>query len=95
MAMDLYTYLMIIKDNLSVEKTDLRGFQVRHKLACTVTELEKMARGLKFRIYEEEELYYPCSQNKGTDQLCSYCEADLCLCFPIGKKSSFLMTRLP
>ena len=28
-------------------------------------------------IYEEEELYYPCSENKGADQLCSYCEADL------------------
>ena len=24
-----------------------------------------MARGLKFRILEEEELYYPCSENKG------------------------------
>ena len=28
-----------------------------------------------------EELYYPCSKNKGTDQLRSYCEADLRLCF--------------
>ena len=32
-----------------------------------------------------EELYYPCSENNGADQLCSYCTADLCLCFRIGK----------
>ena len=42
---------------------------------------QNKARSLKFRIYEEEELYYPCSENKGADQLRSYCEADLCLCF--------------
>ena len=29
---------------------------------------------------EEEGLYYPCSENKGADQLRSYCEADLYLC---------------
>ena len=28
-----------------------------------------------------EGLYYPCSENKGADQLRSYCEADLRLCF--------------
>ena len=28
---------------------------------------------------------YPCSENKGADQLRSYCEADLRLCFRIGK----------
>ena len=32
------------------------------------------------RILEEEELYYPCSINKITDQLRNYCEADLRLC---------------
>ena len=26
-------------------------------------------------------MYYPCGENKGADQLSSYCEADLCLCF--------------
>ena len=41
---------------------------------------QKMARGLKFRIYEEEGLYYPCSGNKG---------ADLRLCFRICKKPVF------
>ena len=40
------------------------------------------------------ELCYSSNENKGADQLCSYCEADLRLCFRIGKKSSFLMTRL-
>ena len=34
-------------------------------------------------------MYYPSSENKGTDQLCSYCEADLCLCFRIGKNPVF------
>ena len=32
-------------------------------------QLQKMARGLKFRISEVEELYIPCSENKGADQL--------------------------
>ena len=32
----------------------------------------KMARGLKFCVYEEEGLYYLCSENKGTDQLHSH-----------------------
>ena len=30
---------------------------------------QKMARGLKFRISEEEGFYYQCSENKGADQL--------------------------
>ena len=53
---------------------------------------QKMVRGCKFCIKKVEELYYSCSENKGADQLgsyCevadqlrSYCEADLRLCFP-------------
>ena len=42
---------------------------------------QKMARGLKFWIGKVEELYYPCSENKGADQLRGYREADLRLCF--------------
>ena len=42
---------------------------------------QKRARSLKFRIKVEEELYYPSSENKGTDQLRGYREADLRLCF--------------
>ena len=44
---------------------------------------QKMARGWKFCILKVEELYYPCSENKGTDQVYSYCTADLRLCFCI------------
>ena len=46
---------------------------------------QKSARILKFRIQVEEELYYPSSENKGADQLRSYCEADLRLCFRLGR----------
>ena len=38
-------------------------------------------------------MYYPCSENKGADQLCGYHEADLRLCFGICKKQFFFMTR--
>ena len=34
-------------------------------------------------------LYYPCSENKGADQLRGYREDDLCLCFRICKKPVF------
>ena len=37
-------------------------------------------------------LYYPCSENKGTDQLCNYCTADLRLCFRICKLLAFSRT---
>ena len=50
---------------------------------------QKMTGGLKFRILEVEGLYYPCSENKGGDQLRGNREADLRLCFRICKKSSF------
>ena len=42
---------------------------------------QKQARSLKFWIEVEEELYYPSRENTGADQLRSYCEADLRLCF--------------
>ena len=51
--------------------------------------LQKMARGLKFRIKKVEGLYYLCSENKGADQLRGYREADLRLCFRICKKPVF------
>ena len=50
---------------------------------------QKMAGGLKFRIYIEEGLYNLCSENKGADQLHGYREADLHLCFRIWKKLVF------
>ena len=50
---------------------------------------QKMARGMKFRTLVVEGLYYPCSKNKGADQLCGYHEADLHLCFRIWQKPVF------
>ena len=32
-------------------------------------QLQKIARGLKLQILKEEGFYYPCSENKGADQL--------------------------
>ena len=52
-------------------------------------QVQKMARGLKFRIKKVEGLYYPCSENKGADQLRGYRGADLRLCFRICKKPVF------
>ena len=60
------------------EKTCLRGF--RHKPGCISAEV---ASRLKLWSYEVEGLYYLCSENKGADQLRSYCAADLRLCFRI------------
>ena len=34
---------------------------------------QKIARCGKFWIYEEDDLYYPFSENKGADQLRGYC----------------------
>ena len=50
---------------------------------------QKRAKSLKFQIYVEEELFYPSSENKGADQLRGYREADLRLCFLIGKNPVF------
>ena len=62
--------------------------QVQHKPSFTITEY--MARDLKFRIKEEEVLYYQGSENKGADKLRgNYCAADLHLCFRIYKKQVF------
>ena len=50
---------------------------------------QKVTNVLKFRIEEVDGLYYPCSENKGADQLCGYHIADLRLCFRICKKPVF------
>ena len=64
------------------EKTGPRGFPTRSDTNRAV-QPQKMAGGLKFWMYEVEGLYYPCSENKGADQLRGYREADLRLCFCI------------
>ena len=38
----------------------------------------------------DEGLHDPCSKNKGADQLCSYCTADLRLCFCLCMMLVFL-----
>ena len=61
------------------------SYQVRHKPGCTAT---KNGLGLEIRNWEEEQLYYLCSENKSVDQLRGY---DLRLCYRICKKE---VTRL-
>ena len=55
---------------------------------------QKIARSLKFLMKEEEGLHYPHSKTKGADQLCSYHEARLRLCFSHMQFVGFLMQRL-
>ena len=58
----------------------------------------KMVTGLKFQIYVEEGLYYPCSESKGADQLRGYREADLRLLFSpkhfVGFPKQWLISTL-
>ena len=54
---------------------------------------QNMARSLKFCILKVDRLYYPCSENKGADQLLGNREADLRLCFRICKKPVFSQRR--
>ena len=59
-------------------------FGTRFNTNRSVQSLEKVAT-LKFWVEIEEELYNLGSENKGDDQLHSYCEADLRLCSRQGK----------
>ena len=52
-------------------------------------QLQKMARGLKFRISVVEGLNCLCGDNKDSDQLRGNCQADLRLCFRICKMFVF------
>ena len=54
------------------------------KLSPTQTELYKHRSRLEILQIGRGELYYPSSENKGADQLHSYCKADLRLCFRLG-----------
>ena len=64
------------------------GFPTRSD-ANRAVQSQKMARGLKFRIQKVEGWFYPCSENKGADQLRGDREADLHLCFRIYKNPVF------
>ena len=74
--------------NGTVVRKPVSGFPTRSHTNRAV-QPQKMARGLKFRIYEVEGLFYPCSENKGADQLRGYRAADLRLCFSICLKPVF------
>ena len=50
---------------------------------------QKKVKILKFWLEVKEELYYPSSENKGADQLCRYCTADLRFCFRRGENPVF------
>ena len=67
------------------EKTGLRGFRP----GLTQTSMYCRHRSVKFRKKEGEGFYYPYSENKGADQLLSYCKADLPLSFRTGKNPVF------
>ena len=70
------------------EKTHLQGFRPGSDTNRPV-QSHKEDINLKFFIKIEEELYYPSSESKGADQLCSYCTADLHLCIRICKNLVF------
>ena len=55
--------------------------QVRHKPACTSTENSQRLEISDLSRRGIVQLYYPSNENNGADQLRSYCEADLRLCF--------------
>ena len=82
-----------VTDTLSFVRSDVKTAYPLTNTVCggynQTVEPQKMARDLKFRTYEVEGLYYPCSENKGADQLRGYREADLRLCFRLCKKRVF------
>ena len=87
-------HLYILKAAETGELIEMRceknGFQIPTRSDTKLpVQLQKQARILKFQIKEQEKLYYRCCENKGADQLRSYCETDLHLCFRIGKNPVF------
>ena len=65
------------------EKTGLRCFRPGP------TQTSEDGWGLEISDLGSERLFYPCSENKGADQLRGYREADLRLCFRICGKPVF------
>ena len=73
------------------EKTRSSAFLTRSDTNQPV-QSQKQDRSLKIWIQEEEKLYYSCSENKGADQLRSYCEVELLFCFRTGKTPAQLIS---
>ena len=71
------------------ERPGLRGFRPGPTQSGLYSHSRRWLEAEKFQIYVVEGLYYPYSENKGADQLRSYCAADLRLCFRICKKPVF------
>ena len=69
------------------------GFQTMSDINQAV-QPQKMARDMKFHIWEVEGLYYLFNENKGADQVNGYRTADLRLCFSHKQKAGFLMIWL-
>ena len=78
----MHTYEPHHKKNLS------SGFPIRSD-TNQVVQSQNMARGLKFRIWEEDGLYCLFSGNKGVDQPRSYASL-----FSHNANAGILMTRL-
>ena len=68
----------------AMRENRVSGFWTRSDSKRTV-QPHKQVRILKFWWGAEEELCFLSRENNGADQLCSYCTADLRLCFLIGK----------
>ena len=76
-----FSYVRNIKGYISHVMRNLSlGFLTRFDINQAV-QPQKMAIGLKFRIWEVEGLYNICSENKGADQLHGYHAADVHLRF--------------
>ena len=72
----------------SREKAKNFGFGVRKPRILVLD--QKIAKRLKFQNWKEASyIYHPVNENKSADQLCSYCEADLRLCFCICRALVF------
>ena len=72
LAITFFGYLQNNEKNAHAIFSDFSrssGFPTRSDTNRAEQLIKKMARGLKFRIYEVEGLYYVCSENKGADQL--------------------------
>ena len=94
MATDLYEGVtkIMFENNVTCQMSLMRnwssGFPIRSHTNQAV-QPQKMSRGLKFRFWKEEGLFYLCCENKGAEQLHGYWEADLRLCFHICKMPVF------
>ena len=76
---------MLTQNEPRRQKTGLRGFRP----GPTQIGLGNHRRWLEARNFGTRKKYYPCSENKGADQLCGYRTTDLRLCFRICKNPVF------